>query len=66
MGSDVTGVAVNLAARIAALAGPGEVIVSRTVRDLVAGGHFDFATHGIHTLKGLPDDWELYALASNA
>ncbi|HUP15798.1 MAG TPA: adenylate/guanylate cyclase domain-containing protein, partial [Acidimicrobiia bacterium] len=60
---DVAGVAVHLAARIAALAGPGEVMVSRTVKDLVAGSGFVFASKGRHALKGISDDWELYAVS---
>jgi class 3 adenylate cyclase len=60
--SDVAGLAVHIGARIAALAGPGELLVSRTVKDLVAGAGFEFASRGVHTLKGIPDQWEVYAV----
>jgi class 3 adenylate cyclase len=60
-GEDIGGLAVHIAARVAALAGPGEVLVSRTVRDLVAGSGMDFEDRGTHTLKGIPDDWKLLA-----
>ena len=62
LGTDVAGLAVHIGARIAALAGPGEVLVSRTVRDLVGGGGFQFTTRGLHTLKGVSEDWEVYAV----
>jgi class 3 adenylate cyclase len=62
VGTDVAGLAVHIGARIAALAGPGEVLVSRTVRDLVAGGGFHFTTRGLHTLKGVSEEWEVYAV----
>jgi class 3 adenylate cyclase len=61
---DVHGIAVAIAARVAATAAAGEVIVSRTVRDLVAGSGIEFEDRGIHDLKGVADDWHLYALAS--
>jgi hypothetical protein len=48
-------------ARIAALARAGEVLVSSTVRDLVAGSGLRFTDHGIHTLKGVPDQWHIFA-----
>lgn len=60
--SDVAGLTVHIGARIAALAEPGEVLVSRTVRDLVAGAGFQFAARGAHSLRGVPDEWEIYAL----
>ena len=59
IGEDVAGMAVHIAARIAAEAGAGEVVVSRTVKDLVAGGGFDFGSRGMHALKGIPEQWEL-------
>jgi class 3 adenylate cyclase len=59
---DVNGIAVHIAARIAALASPGEVLVSNTVKDLVAGPGITFEDRGIHALKGVPDDWKLYAV----
>ena len=61
MGDDIGGIAVHIAARISALAEPSEVLVSRTVKDLVAGSGIDFADRGTHTLKGVPDTWQLYA-----
>ena len=64
MGEDVGGIAVHVAARISALAGPGEVLTSRTVRDLAAGSGVDFETFGRHELKGVPDEWEIYSVAS--
>ena len=62
-GDDVAGLAVHIAARVAALAGPSEVLVSRTVRDLVAGTGIEFQHRGVHTLKGIPDQWQIYAVA---
>jgi class 3 adenylate cyclase len=61
MGDDLGGIAVHIAARVSALAGPSEVLVSRTVRDLVAGSGIEFADRGAHELKGVPDTWDLYA-----
>jgi class 3 adenylate cyclase len=63
MGDDIGGIAVHIAARVSALAGPGEVLVSRTVKDLVAGSGIQFSERGAHTLKGVPDSWELHAVA---
>jgi class 3 adenylate cyclase len=63
-GSDVSGIAVHIGARVAALAEPGEVLVSRTVKDLVAGSGLHFEDRGSHTLKGVPDDWQLFAASS--
>ena len=63
MGSDVAGMAVHIAARVAAKAGAGEVLVSSTVRDLVAGSGIEFADRGEHQLKGVPTSWKLYAVA---
>ncbi|HEV2814784.1 MAG TPA: adenylate/guanylate cyclase domain-containing protein [Solirubrobacteraceae bacterium] len=60
---DVAGLAVNIAARVVAVAGPGEVLVSRTVTDLVAGSGLDFADRGTHELKGVPGEWPLFAAA---
>jgi class 3 adenylate cyclase len=56
--------AVHIAARVSALAGPSEVLVSRTVKDLVAGSGLEFDERGAHELKGVPDTWELYAAAA--
>ena len=58
---DVGGIAVHIGARIMAAAGPGEVLVSRTVRDLVAGSDIALQDRGTHTLKGLDDPWQLFA-----
>ncbi len=57
----LAGIAVSIAARISGLAGPGEVLVSSTVRDLVAGSGIAFTDRGEHELKGVPDAWRLYA-----
>ncbi len=54
---------VNIASRVAGLAGPSEVLVSRTVRDLVAGSGMEFEDRGSQLLKGVPDAWEIYAVA---
>ncbi len=63
--NDVHGIAVHIAARVAALAGPGEVLVSRTVRDLVAGSGLRFEERGKHSLKGINEPMDLYAARSN-
>ena len=62
-GDDLAGMAVHLAARIGDVAGPGEVWVSATVKDLVAGSGVDFADKGDHRLKGIPTAWRLFAVA---
>jgi class 3 adenylate cyclase/pimeloyl-ACP methyl ester carboxylesterase len=59
----VAGIAVHIGARVAAEAAPGEVLVSSTVRDLVAGSRLTFEDRGEHDLKGVPGDWRLYAVA---
>jgi pimeloyl-ACP methyl ester carboxylesterase len=61
-GNAVRGIAVHTGARVASLAGPGEVLVSSTVKDLVAGSGIDFADRGLHELKGIPGEWRLYAV----
>jgi pimeloyl-ACP methyl ester carboxylesterase len=58
---NVGGIAVHTAARVASLAQPNEVLVSHTVRDLVAGSGLKFASRGTHTLKGVPGEWSLFA-----
>ena len=63
-GEDIAGIAVHIGARVAALAGSGEVLVSRTVKDLVAGSGLQFEDRGSHALKGVPDDWQLFAVSS--
>ena len=61
-GQDVGGLAVHIAARVEALGRPGETLVTRTVKDLVAGSEISFADHGLHHLKGVPDEWQLFAV----
>ncbi len=56
----VSGIALHIGARIAARADPGEILVSSTVKDLVAGSGIMFTDRGLHSLKGLPDEWRLY------
>ncbi len=63
VGDDIGGIAVHLAARVVDLAGPGEVLVSRTICDLVAGSSLTFADRGTHELKGVPGTWQLFAVA---
>jgi class 3 adenylate cyclase len=65
MGHDIGGIAVHIGARIAALAGPGEILVSRTMRDLVVGSEIDFADRGEQELRGVPGEWRLYAVNQN-
>lgn len=61
-GEDIAGLAVHVSARIMGEARADEVLVSRTVRDLTAGSGLRFEDRGVHTLKGIPEDWQLYAL----
>jgi class 3 adenylate cyclase len=63
VGEDVAGMAVHIGARVGAQAGPGEVLVSNTVKDLVVGSGLEFTERGAHELKGVPGEWRLYALA---
>jgi class 3 adenylate cyclase len=60
-GEDLGGLAVHIAARVNALAAPSEVLVTSTVKDLVAGSGLTFADHGEHTLRGVPDTWKLFS-----
>ncbi len=62
---DIGGLAVHIGARIAALAGPGEVLTSSTVRDLVAGSGIGFESRGQRKLKGVPDEWHLFRAAGH-
>jgi class 3 adenylate cyclase len=62
MGSEIGGIVVHIGARIAALAAPGEVLVSSTVKDLVAGSELRFRDQGIKPLKGVPGEWRLYTV----
>jgi class 3 adenylate cyclase/pimeloyl-ACP methyl ester carboxylesterase len=64
VGEDVRGVAVHIGARVSALAGASEVLVSQTVKDLVAGSGLTFEDAGEHELKGVPDRWHLYRVAN--
>jgi class 3 adenylate cyclase len=57
----VRGIAVHTGARVASVASPGEVLVSSTVKDLVAGSGIEFTDRGVHELKGIPGEWRLYA-----
>jgi class 3 adenylate cyclase len=66
IGDDVGGMAVNIGARVGALAGPGEVLVSSTVRELVVGSGIEFEERGSHRLKGAPDEWRLFAVVGGA
>jgi class 3 adenylate cyclase len=60
-GDDVSGIAVAIGARIGALAGPGKVFVSSTVKDLVIGSGLVFEDRGQYVIKGIPDEWRLFA-----
>ena len=60
---EVRGIAVHTGARVAALAGAGEILVSRTIRDLVAGAPIRLESRGTHELKGVPGSWEIFAVA---
>jgi class 3 adenylate cyclase/pimeloyl-ACP methyl ester carboxylesterase len=62
LGDDVGGIAVHIGARVAALAAPGEVLVSSTVKDLVAGSGLLFVERGSQSLKGVPGEWRLFAV----
>ena len=64
IGDDVGGIAVHVAARIAALAEGRTVLVSRTVRDLVAGSGIDFDSFGRHPLKGVAEEWDVYTVVA--
>lgn len=63
LGDDIGGLAVHIGARVCALAGPGEVLVTSIVRDLVAGSGLRFVEHGQHTLNGVPGQWTILAVA---
>lgn len=64
VGGKLAGLAVNVGARVSGAAGPGEVLVSQTVKDLVAGSGIAFEDRGAHELKGVPGEWRLYAVSS--
>jgi class 3 adenylate cyclase len=61
--NDVGGIAVHIAARVMAAAGPGKILVSRTVRNLVAGSDVSLEGRGMYLLKGIDGDWQLLAVA---
>jgi class 3 adenylate cyclase/pimeloyl-ACP methyl ester carboxylesterase len=61
-GADIGGIAVHIGQRVSALAGPGEVLVSSTVKDLVAGSGITFTDRGSNVLKGVPDEWRVFAV----
>jgi len=62
VGEDLVGIAVHVAARVCAAAGPGEILATSTVRELTMGGGFVFEDRGTHELKGVPEPWHLFAL----
>ena len=66
VGDDVTGIAVHLAARIADAAAPGEILVSRTVTDLIVGSGIEFEDRGEHELAGIAAPWRLFAVRDGA
>jgi len=66
VGADIAGLGVHIGARIAALAGAGEVFVSQTVKDLVVGSELGFEPRGRHELKGVPGEWDVYAVTEHA
>jgi pimeloyl-ACP methyl ester carboxylesterase len=59
---NIRGIAVHIGARVSSLAAPGEILVSSTVKDLVAGSGIEFEDRGTHQLKGVPDEWHLYVV----
>jgi class 3 adenylate cyclase len=63
-GDDIGGIGVHIGARVSALAGPNDVLVSSTLRDLVIGSGLEFEDRGAHKLKGVPGEWRLFAVAS--
>ena len=65
-GEDIGGIAVHIGARVSALAGPNDVLVSSTLRDLVIGSGLEFEVRGTHELKGVPGEWHLSAVASTS
>jgi pimeloyl-ACP methyl ester carboxylesterase len=64
VGDKVRGIAVHVGSRVASLAGPSEVLVTGTVKDLVAGSGLEFEDRGMHTLRGVPGDWRLFAVVT--
>jgi class 3 adenylate cyclase len=64
VGDDIAGLAVHIASRVLGRAAPGEVLVSRTIKDLVAGSGLRFDDRGTHALRGVPDQWQLFAASA--
>jgi class 3 adenylate cyclase len=64
-GDDIGGIAVHIGARVSALAGPNDVLVSSTLRDLVIGSGLEFEDRGAHQLRGVPGEWHIFAVASS-
>jgi class 3 adenylate cyclase len=64
VGAEISGIAVHIGARVAALGTAGAVLVTRTVKDLTVGSEIVFAARGTHTLRGVPGDWELFAAST--
>ncbi len=64
IGTKLSGIALHTGARVASLAGAGEILVSGTIKDLVAGSGITFEDRGVQLLKGLPGEWRLYAVVS--
>ena len=62
IGRDIAGLAIHIAARVTSMAGAGQVWVSSTVKDLIAGSGIKFTDQGMHTLKGVPGEWRLFAV----
>jgi class 3 adenylate cyclase len=65
-GDDIRGIAVHITSRVASLGGTDDIVVSRTIKDIVAGSGIKFEDFGVHVLKGVPDDWQLYRVADLA
>ena len=63
-GDDIGGIAVHIGARVSALAGPNDVLVSSTLNDLVIGSGLEFEDRGTHQLKGVPGEWRVFAVTS--
>jgi class 3 adenylate cyclase len=62
LGEDIHGITVNIAARVAGLAGPGQVLVSQTVRDIVVGSGISVSDQGLRALNGVPGEWRLFSV----
>jgi class 3 adenylate cyclase len=62
--TELAGIAVSIGARVSALAAPGQVLVSQTVKDLVAGSGIAFEDPGVQELKGVPGEWRMYAVTN--